>query len=78
MAKRKKKDIHVDIDTKLIDIHIDRVDGVTDVEIDTPIIDVDIHKEPETKVEVDVKADTDGMLVLAKEIILKFKNLKKK
>jgi hypothetical protein len=76
--KRKKKNIDITIDTKHVDLTIKRVDGVTDISLDTPIIDVDIHKKPNTKVEVDVKSDTDGMLALAKEIILKFKNLKKK
>lgn len=72
MAKgRKKKNIHIDIDTKFVDVKIDRVDGVTDVTVDTPIVDVEIHKEPELRPDIKIEMDGDGMLALALELLKK-------
>jgi len=56
MAKKKKKDVSVDIDTKNVDVQIERKDGELTATIDTPIIDVQIEKK-EGKVKVKVKAD---------------------
>ena len=41
---RKKKNISVDIDTKNVDIKIERKDGELEATIDTPILDVQIVK----------------------------------
>lgn len=56
MAKKRKKDVSVDIDTKNVDVQIERKDGELTASIDTPIIDVQIEKK-EGKVKVKVKAD---------------------
>jgi hypothetical protein len=39
---RKKKNISVDIDTKNVDVKIERKDGELDATIDTPILDLSI------------------------------------
>ncbi len=53
-AKRsKKKDLDISIDTKNIDIDIERKDGVFTADIDTKNVDVQIRKDAEgTKVDV--------------------------
>jgi hypothetical protein len=53
MAK-KKKDLNINIDTKNVDIHITRKDGVLDAELDTKNVDVKVHKEKGEKLDVDV------------------------
>lgn len=53
---RKKKDISVYIDTKNVDLNIERKDGELEATLDTPIIDVYVEKKDD-KVKVKVKAD---------------------
>jgi len=59
MAKKKKKDLDINIDTKKVDIHLTRKDGKTDVVIDTEKVDVELTKD-ETGLKVDVKAEGDA------------------
>lgn len=66
---RKKKDISVDIDTKNVDLHIERKDGDLEATLDTPIIDVYVEKKDD-KVKVKVKADD--------KITKVFRNLRQK
>lgn len=56
MAKKRKKDVSVDIDTKNVDIKIERKDGELEASIDTPILDVQVEKKDD-KLKVKVKAD---------------------
>lgn len=63
MAKKKKKDLDVTIDTKKADIHITRKDGVTDIVVDTKNIDVELHKD-ENGIKLDVKAEGEVGKVL--------------
>jgi hypothetical protein len=53
MAK-KKKDLDINLDTKNLDIHITRKDGVLDAELDTKNVDVKVHKEKGEKLDLDV------------------------
>jgi hypothetical protein len=64
MAKKKKKDLDVNIDTKNIDIKISRKDGKFKAEIDTPIIDAEITKDEENGLDVDVTVDEKAPKVL--------------
>jgi hypothetical protein len=64
MAKRKKKDLELNIDTKNIDIKISRKDGKFKAEIDTPIIDAQITKDEENGLDVDVTVDEKAPKVL--------------
>ena len=66
MAKRKKKDLDVNIDTKNIDIKISRKDGKLKAEIDTPIIDAQITKDEVNGLDVDVTVDEKAPKVLGK------------
>ncbi|CAB4142119.1 hypothetical protein UFOVP425_52 [uncultured Caudovirales phage] len=59
MAK-KKKDIDINIDTKNVDIKIKRKNGKFEASVDTPIIDVEITKDEENGLDVDVKADENA------------------
>jgi len=69
MAKKKKKDVSVDIDTKNVDVKIERKDGELEAIIDTPILDVEIEKKND-KLKVKVKADEN--------IVKTFRNLRTK
>jgi hypothetical protein len=64
MAKKKKKDLDVNIDTKNIDIKISRKDGKFKADIDTPIIDAQITKDEENGLDVDVTVDEKAPKVL--------------
>jgi hypothetical protein len=64
MAKRKKKDLELNIDTKNIDIKISRKDGKFKAEIDTPIIDAQITKDEVNGLDVDVTVDEKAPKVL--------------
>jgi hypothetical protein len=66
---RKKKNISVDIDTKNVDVKIERKDGELEASIDTPILDVEIEKKND-KLKVKVKADEN--------IVKTFRNLRTK
>jgi hypothetical protein len=66
---RKKKNISVDIDTKNVDIKIERKDGELEASIDTPILDVEIEKKND-KLKVKVKADEN--------LVKAFRNLRTK
>lgn len=66
MAKKKKKDLDVNIDTKNIDIKISRKDGKLKAEIDTPIIDAQITKDEVNGLDVDVTVDEKAPKVLGK------------
>jgi hypothetical protein len=66
---RKKKNINVDIDTKNVDVKIERKDGELEATIDTPILDVTIEKKND-KLKVKVKADEN--------LVKTFRNLRTK
>ena len=55
MAKKKKKDLDINIDTKNIDIHITRKDGKFEATLDTPLIDAELTKD-ENGIDLDVRA----------------------
>lgn len=56
MAKKKEKDINVEVDTKNVDVKIEKKGKKTKVEIDTPKTDVIIEKtEEETTVVVETE-----------------------
>lgn len=63
MAKKKKKDLDIKIDTKNIDIHITRKDGKFEATLDTPIIDAELTKD-ENGVDLDVRADEQAPKVI--------------
>lgn len=63
MAK-KKKDIDINIDTKNVDIKIKRKDGKFEASLDTPIIDVEVTKDEENGLDVDVTADEKAPKVI--------------
>jgi hypothetical protein len=63
MAKKKKKDLDINIDTKNIDIHITRKDGKFKATLDTPIIDAELTKD-ENGVDLDVRADEQAPKVI--------------
>lgn len=63
MAK-KKKDIDINIDTKNVDIKIKRKNGKFEASLDTPIIDVEVTKDEENGLDVDVKADDNAPKVI--------------
>jgi len=63
MAKKKKKDLDINIDTKNIDIHITRKDGKFEATLDTPIIDAELTKD-ENGVDLDVRADEQAPKVI--------------
>lgn len=67
MAK-KKKDIDINIDTKNVDIKIKRKNGKFEASVDTPIIDVEITKDEENGLDVDVKADEKAPKILGQII----------
>lgn len=69
MAKKRKKDVSVDIDTKNVDIKIERKDGELEASIDTPILDVKVEKKDD-KLKVKVKADEN--------LVKTFRNLRTK
>ena len=55
MAK-KKKDLDINVDTKNIDVKINRKDGKTKIEVDTNIVDVTIDNDGnESKVDIKVE-----------------------
>ncbi len=65
MAK-KKKDLDINLDTKNVDVKINRKDGKTKIEIDTNIVDVTIDKnENESKVDIMVE---DGLGIAGKAL----------
>lgn len=54
MAKKKKKDLDIHIDTKKIDLDIVRKDGKTTIDYDSPNLDIHVVKDENgTKVEVE-------------------------
>jgi hypothetical protein len=63
MAKKKKKDLDIKIDTKNIDIHITRKDGKFEATLDTPIIDAELTKD-ENGVDLDVRADEQAPKII--------------
>ena len=63
MAKKKKKDLDINIDTKNIDIHITRKDGKFEATLDTPIIDAELTKD-ENGVDLDVRADEQAPKII--------------
>ena len=63
MAKKKKKDLDIKIDTKNIDIHITRKDGKFEATLDTPLIDAEVTKD-ENGVDLDVRADEQAPKVI--------------
>ena len=64
-----KKNLKVDIDTKNVDVHIDRKDGELKVDVDTKNIDVKVDKNADN---VEVKVDAQGgLLKIAGNIIKK-------
>ena len=63
MAKKKKKDLDINIDTKNIDIHITRKDGKFEATLDTPLIDAELTKD-ENGVDLDVRADEQAPKVI--------------
>lgn len=67
MAK-KKKDIDINIDTKNVDIKIKRKNGKFEASVDTPIIDVEVTKDEENGLDVDVKADEQAPKILGQII----------
>ena len=67
MAK-KKKDIDINIDTKNVDIKIKRKDGKFEAHLDTPVIDVEVTKDEENGLDVDVTADEKAPRVLGQII----------
>lgn len=71
MAK-KKKDLDINIDTKNVDVKINRKDGKTKVEVDTNIVDVTIdNSENESKVEVKVEEGLGFFGKVLKSIVQK-------
>ena len=69
MAKKRKKNVSVDIDTKNVDIKIERTEGELTASIDTPVLDVEIEKK-DGKTKVKVKADEN--------LVKTFRNLRTK
>ena len=67
MAK-KKKDIDINIDTKNVDIKITRKNGKFEASLDTPIVDVEVTKDEDNGLDVDVKADEQAPKVLGQII----------
>jgi hypothetical protein len=65
---RKKKDIDINIDTKNVDIKIKRKNGKFEASVDTPIIDVEITKDEENGLDVDVTADEKAPKILGQLI----------
>jgi hypothetical protein len=63
MAKKKKKDLDINIDTKNIDIHITRKDGKFEATLDTPLIDAELTKD-ENGVDLDVRADEQAPKII--------------
>ena len=63
MAK-KKKDIDINIDTKNVDIKIKRKDGKFEASLDTPVIDVEVIKDEENGLDVDVVVDEKAPSIL--------------
>jgi hypothetical protein len=63
MAKKKKKDLDIKIDTKNIDIHITRKDGKFEATLDTPIIDAELTKD-ENGIDLDVRADEQAPKII--------------
>ena len=63
MAKKKKKDLDINIDTKNIDIHITRKDGKFEATLDTPIIDAELTKD-ENGIDLDVRADEQAPKII--------------
>jgi len=74
-AKRsKKKDLDISIDTKNIDIDIERKDGVFTADIDTKNVDVQIRKDAEgTKIDVQSEGKLGQFIgkILARKITKK-------
>ena len=67
MAK-KKKDIDINIDTKNVDIKIKRKNGKFEASLDTPVIDVEVTKDEENGLDVDVVVDEKAPSII-KEVI---------
>jgi hypothetical protein len=63
MARKKKKDLDIKIDTKNIDIHITRKDGKFEATLDTPIIDAELTKD-ENGIDLDVRADEQAPKII--------------
>jgi hypothetical protein len=59
MAKKKKKDLDIHIDTKNIDLDIVRKDGETKIKYDSKHVDVEVTKNDE---KIDVKVVGDGVI----------------
>jgi hypothetical protein len=71
MAK-KKKDLDINVDTKNVDVKVNRKNGKTKIEVDTNIIDVTIDKdENESKVDIKVEEGAGFTGKLLKSIVQK-------
>lgn len=63
MAK-KKKDLDIKLDTDKVDVSIVRKDGKTNIDVDTPIANIEIEKEPEnTRVEIVSKTKAGATVI---------------
>lgn len=58
--KMAKKNLKVDVDTKNVDVHVERKDGDTQVKVDTKNMDIEVSKTTEN---VEVKVDAQGGLL---------------
>ena len=77
MAK-KKKDLNINIDTKNVDVHINRTEGELNAELDSKNIDVKVRKRKGQKLEVEVETTPEFGEKIIKAVGLAIRNISKR